>query len=753
MTAAKRSWLILLSASLLAPVTPAAAAWKQPAPEYAAAAAVNAKFSREAALQRAASLISLPSDVELENAYFRSADVWRPIPEWSFTWGKQGKENGETSTNINVSINADTGELTNYNYFEEKQSAPAFASQISREEAQQVADRFFAQVLPAKVGKMRLYDRDLPQAKPPLDSNAFYTFHYVRLVDGVLFPDNYVDIVVNGEGKVTGMHMEWNDRITLPRTDSILSREKALAAFQAQAQAGLSYMIPWEKADNGQNELYLVYRNPFTFYLDAKTGKPLTLSLKPRSNESGPIPVSTKPLAPLYQGNPLSQEMAVRLAQKLFDLSLYELRGANYNEKDYRGNRPVWNLEFEAKDKAITPGYLFLSIDAQTGDVYSFSREKRPVTQAAKPKWTADDLKAKAIESLRRWTPTLAPQFYLTTQADAEPYSADDTRATFAFKRYVNGIPSATGSASVSFDTVTGELVNYNLEIGRETYPPSLPAHKSAEEAMAAWLKEAEIELVYLVPPLDPKLVREAKSRGNVEIPVRQAELVYRISTTPYEQPYVLDAVTGEWRNEANGDVAMIHRPVPADISGHPAEKALMLMYEYDAISLIDGKVLPDRAITRGEMIEMLMISMNRGRFFSGAYAQRKASYQDVASGSRYFASVEAAVDQGILDKSSKTLHPDDAITREELADMIVRALGLKKLSQHDDMFRSELTDIQNSKVKGAIAIVNSLGIMPADGNRFHPGDTVSRADAALAFYRFLEKRSELQDNRQPFAK
>ncbi|MFP3513541.1 S-layer protein, partial [Peribacillus sp. SIMBA_075] len=77
------------------------------------------------------------------------------------------------------------------------------------------------------------------------------------------------------------------------------------------------------------------------------------------------------------------------------------------------------------------------------------------------------------------------------------------------------------------------------------------------------------------------------------------------------DQPYFLDATTGEWRSLASGKTLSLHRAAPEDLKGHPAEKELMLMYEYDALSLEDGKIMPQQQITRGEMIEMLMISLN----------------------------------------------------------------------------------------------------------------------------------------------
>ncbi len=749
---AKQSCFILLSASLLLPVFPANAAAKQLA-NYSttAAAAVNAKLSKEQALQILSRYLTLPAEMELINASFRSPEVWRPFPEWSFSWRKRGDQRMEDGVNINASIHADTGELTAYSYMDQRPATPSYASRIPRDEAQKAADRFLAKSLPGKLAHVKLYSRNMPVEKTPLNNQTTYNFHYVRLVNGILFPENYIDITVDGSGRITNMHTEWNERVSFAKAGSLLAKEKAPHLFRAQAKARLSYVLPWESAEAEGQKLFLTYRNPFTFLLDATTGKALTQSLKPLNTQAEPIPVSSKPLAPLYQGKPLSQEAAVRYAQKLFDLSLYELQAANYSDKDYRGNQQIWNLEFRAKSPGITPNYLFLTIDANNGDVYQYAKEIKALAANAKPRWKKDDLKVKAIESLRRWSPSLASTYFLVETGEEEMSDPRSPRLTYQFQRFVNGIPAATGNASISFDAISGELLTYSVDFGKESYPSKLAEHRSEIEALDAWANEAEVELIYQFAPLDPALAMAKGNVGNTPIPVRQAQLVYRMSVTPSEHPYSYDAVTGEWRSEATGKSVLLHRPAPNDIGGHVAEKALLLMYEYDAISLIDGKILPDRAITRGEMIEMLMVSLNQGPIPYAAYAMRESSYSDVAKGSRYFAPVEAALDRGLLDKSASSLKPDEPISREELADMIVRALGLKKLSQYKDLFQTEYTDISDSKASGAIAIVTAVGIMQPDGKQFKPKATVSRAEAAISFVNFLEKRVELQGERNPF--
>ncbi|MFD2370872.1 S-layer homology domain-containing protein [Brevibacillus sp. GCM10020057] len=755
-----RSSSFLLTASLILPVGSAFAQTPLPisAPAVSAktglsgsllAAASKVKLSKEDALVRAQKLVPA-KNLELTNVSFRSADPWRPFPEWSFNWEKKAANSEEIDLAYTVSIHADTGELSAYSRYVQGASNIPYAKRISYEDARKKAESFLAQYNPGKAQQTRLYMRDMPAPKTPLNADVSYYFRFVRVADGVLFPDNSADITVNSAGDVVGYSLTWND-VQFDKPAKTITQEEAEKRMTAQATASLTYVLPWEKEGEDRNKPVLAYQDPFTFYIDAADGTALSASsLAPLDTAQEPEPVSEKALPARYSGPTLSQDEAAKLASATFDLSQYELRSANYSEKDYRGNRPVWNLEYGEKDNR-NGGYAYVSIDAKTGDVYAFNKDVRLLKTDDSPakKVNADAFKAKAIEMVRKWTPTAANQLYwVDRNQDDASYGSPD-RYSVSFRRYLDGIAAASGSASLTFDTRTGELVSYFSEFGSETYPAKPGEHLSQEEAVSAWEKETQIEPVYVLTPLADEDRKRMEATPSY-VPQRSAKLVYRATVTPYEQAYYLDAATGEWRSQSSGKVINLHRIEPSDLKGHPAEKELMLMYEYDALSLIDGKIMPQKQITRGEMIEMLMISLNNGRFFPTYTAQRKATYSDVATGSRYFSAVEAAVDRGLLNKSAAKLNPDEPITREELADMIVRALGYSKLANYSSMFQSNLTDIAGTQHRGAIVIATTLGIMTADKQKFQPKAAVSRADAAIAFTRFLEKRGE--QDAQPVA-
>ncbi|MGE5703108.1 MAG: S-layer homology domain-containing protein [Clostridia bacterium] len=748
----KRSCFLLLTASLM---LPASAGWAATAginksasismpasPQLAAAQAANVKLSKDDAFSRAKSYVNIPDNLKLNNSTFRSADAWRPFPEWSFSWSEKNPKDEADPLFLNISVDANTGELTSYSRNGGKKQSSNGVAKLSRESAREMAERFLTQSSPKKADLVTLYDRDMTKPKPPLGGTVTYPFHFARMVDGVMFPDNGIDISVDETGTVTSFYLNWNDTVSFTKPDKVMDEKAALTAYKENMKAKLSYLLPWENREEDRQTPSLVYRNPFMQYLDPETGKLVNFTQANQSSE--PEQVSTSQLASHHSGKPLSQDAAFSLAKKILPIDGYTLTNAYYNESSYRDNRPVWNLQLEktSKSKEILAAYV--EMDAATGDILSYSNGDRRLfkQEGSSKKQSADKLKKEAFRIVSKWSPTLASELYFTGSQTESFDRTEAERVTYQFQRYVHGIQAASGSANVLFNSETGEVVYYNAGAGTEKYGKSLPEHISEEEAIDAWMKEAELELAYVLEPTNEVDFKSQMPKGK-----RTAKLVYRMSVTPYEQPYVLDAATGNWILESSRKTFALHRETPTDIAGIEAEKALMLMYEYDAISIKDGKLQPEKSITRGEMIEMLIISLNQGRISPMRYESRAASFADVSQSSKYFASVENAVDLGLLDKSSQRLNPDETINRAELAELLVRALGYSKLAEHPNLFTTTLTDVPDGKARGSIAIVSELGIMPGQDNRFQPAKEVSRADAAIAFYRFLEKRTELQEN------
>lgn len=162
--------------------------------------------------------------------------------------GKKVANSEEILLSYTVSILANTGEVTAYSRYDRGASNLPYAKRISYDDARKQAESFLSKYNSGKAEQTRLYTRDMPTPKTPLNSDINYSFRFVRVVDGVLFPDNSVDIIVNGAGTVVGYSLMWND-VTFEKPAKAISQEEAEKEMHAQAQASLSYLMAWEKEE------------------------------------------------------------------------------------------------------------------------------------------------------------------------------------------------------------------------------------------------------------------------------------------------------------------------------------------------------------------------------------------------------------------------------------------------------------------------------------------------------------------------
>ncbi|MDF2964554.1 MAG: S-layer protein, partial [Paenibacillus sp.] len=453
-----------------------------------------------------------------------------------------------------------------------------------------------------------------------------------------------------------------------------------------------------------------------------------------------------------------------------------KLENASYQENhDPRtGNTSIqWDLSWSTGNDKEHPT-IHAAVDSNTGAVLRYSYYDYRVAQSDAAnaennnnRLSDDQLKEKAIAYVQKLLPTYAHELYLEPQIHDIPVEKLQIMPNhnFNFRRVVNGVYTEYESVSINLDRKTGEIKDYYSNLTTISYPSEKPKVISEEQAKQILLSQYDIELQYMLfinggmgMPYYGKTLPVEKynvmvAAGEIKPDESQqkpeTKLVYNLKPKfQFYEPAFLDAVTGEWRNR---ETSQVIKPVtaPTDIEGHWAEEALRLMVDYQALDVVDGKVLPDGLITRGEMIKMLLAAVNGGYYpmSAGAYAERTASFSDVAKDSKYFAYIENAIDLNLIDRSSDTFKPDATLNKSEMADLIVRALGYRKLAQVEGLFAASATDLEGVNNKGAIALVNALAIMPMDGGKFMPGEQITRAQAATTFYKFLQVRSELQDS------
>jgi len=496
---------------------------------------------------------------------------------------------------------------------------------------------------------------------------------------------------------------------------------------------------------------------------------------------SAPLGEAPKP------GKMITKEQAIQAVSSTFALPKNaKLENAVYRE--YSNGRSsdmetIWDINWTVKEedsnssgteKTILPypNYIWASVNAVTGEVRNFSSNPYyPMGITEKDaKISFEDAKAKATETVKKLAPYLTHQLVLET-TDINNMSKEALKTmpsfNFNFTRVIEGINAGYESVNINIDRKTGEIVNYYNNLSTQEYPAKQPELIDREKALELWQSQYDIELQYVPQGFNnmmyPYAVAEyhykmmmasGDFRSGTNTADQTNKLVY-VSVPKFQNMFngiFLDGVTGEWRNSHNGQKAIFGKLEAHDIVGHWAGKELQLMVEYGALNLKDGNVNPDKIATRGEMLKMLLTAMNGGYFSAMYESGRTASFADVAADNQYFAYVENAVDRNLIDKNPKgTFNPDAPMTREDMAELIVRALGYNTLAKMSDLFKLSVADSADISKQGHVAIVLGLGIMTTSEGSFSPDTEVTRAQAAVAFFRYLEKRATLQDSMFPY--
>ena len=104
-----------------------------------------------------------------------------------------------------------------------------------------------------------------------------------------------------------------------------------------------------------------------------------------------------------------------------------------------------------------------------------------------------------------------------------------------------------------------------------------------------------------------------------------------------------------------------------------------------------------------------------------------------------YWASINAAAEWDVVDLN-QPFRPNDAITRGEMAEMLVRALGLKSAAAASEKENSlPFTDVTSRK--GYISVAYDVGMTKGtSATTFAPNATATRAQAAAMLLRIYEK-------------
>lgn len=170
-----------------------------------------------------------------------------------------------------------------------------------------------------------------------------------------------------------------------------------------------------------------------------------------------------------------------------------------------------------------------------------------------------------------------------------------------------------------------------------------------------------------------------------------------------------------------------------SDLQGHWAEnqinqwanKGLTGGYE-------DGTFKPNNGVTRAEFVALV------NRAFAIPASNAVDSFADVKNGQWFYGEVAKAKIVGYIGGySDGTFRPDQTISRQEVASVLVRLLKLQPTSEGTNQF-ADSGQIQDWSRPGIGAVVNSGLMKGFPDNTFQPLKSITRAEAVVALDRAL---------------
>ncbi len=166
------------------------------------------------------------------------------------------------------------------------------------------------------------------------------------------------------------------------------------------------------------------------------------------------------------------------------------------------------------------------------------------------------------------------------------------------------------------------------------------------------------------------------------------------------------------------------------DTLGHWAEDNIKLLTKMGIVSgMSESRFAPKSQITRAQFLALLTRAC---RYEDTAY---QGNVPDVAKGEWYSGNVAAAVANGIIN-SGEAFRPNDAITREEMCELLIKCCENKN-GTVQNYATASFTDISNASDFISKAVQLQLMYGYEDGS-FRPFASATRAEATAVVARFV---------------
>jgi beta propeller repeat protein len=157
-----------------------------------------------------------------------------------------------------------------------------------------------------------------------------------------------------------------------------------------------------------------------------------------------------------------------------------------------------------------------------------------------------------------------------------------------------------------------------------------------------------------------------------------------------------------------------------------------------------DGTFQPNRKMTRGEFVKILVASMESEERTTG---NTFTKFKDVGANHWAASYIQTAYENGWVEGYGEIFKPDECITREQMVTILMRiydnietnTVGTET-SMHNYTDAEHISSWANKSMKKAV----QLGWIQGYKNRLNPKGNTTRSEAAVMLYRYLKQLSKI---------
>lgn len=357
----------------------------------------------------------------------------------------------------------------------------------------------------------------------------------------------------------------------------------------------------------------------------------------------------------------------------------------------------IYSMTFENDSN-----YARAEVNASTGELLGFSRDYDEPENATP--LSAEKLNAAAESAAQRLAPLHFKADGSGDYAALPDYNLADSEYQYVYVRVINSIPCPEDRISIMLNPVDGSLISYSFTNTAVEFPSAQGI--TAEQAAEKLFEHCGCDLAY-IPVMN----------GENDISaVRETVLVYMPNDS---LSWVINVENGELDDESS---ALSVADRYTDISGHYAETAVGRLREH-GIGYSTEKFEPNKAITRREFANLAQSVL--------------VWHEPVIADDPECTAYKGGDFRNVFDGSAADY--DKPMTRIEAARGIVRALGGEEFAKLSGIYVPQFTDVA-AEDSGTTAILSAMKIINGAGGSFNPSGTLTRADAFIMIYNYLNR-------------